>query len=310
MSLVELARPDSEFAAAKINLTLRILGRRPDGFHELRSIVAFADVGDGLTIDWERPAGLSVTGPFASVIVGENLIAKALGILADEHSQLRLGHVTLRKALPVAAGIGGGSADAAALLRLIAKGNAELAAEIDWQALALRLGADVLVCMASRPARMSGLGEEVAAFEQFPEMPILLANPQIPVPADKTRQIFARLNAPALDSASEGGEGAGGASTAGRETLQRLTFGEALAEMEAEGNDLQRVCFDLLPEVGEVFAELNKSKGRRFAGMSGAGPTCFAVFDSLADAAAAADWISDHRPGWWVRAATLAGAQM
>ncbi len=145
-----------EFAPAKINLTLRVLGRRPDGYHELESLVAFADVGDWVTLDVSKPVGVTTSGPFAGSIAGANLVEVALRRLVIEAPQLRLGSVHLEKNLPVAAGIGGGSADAAAVIRAVKRANAEQVETLDWNAFALRLGADVPVCLISRAAWMTG----------------------------------------------------------------------------------------------------------------------------------------------------------
>ena len=122
----------TEVARAKVNLTLEVLGQRRDGYHELASLVAFANLGDQLTFDVARPAGVSVDGPFAPTLAGENLIAVALRRLAEIEPRLKLGHVHLNKHLPVAAGIGGGSADAAAVIRAVRRANADLVDAVDW----------------------------------------------------------------------------------------------------------------------------------------------------------------------------------
>src|SRR5690606_13758578 len=150
----------TETARAKVNLTLEVLGRRTDGFHELESLVAFAAIGDEVTLRVGAPLGVTVSGPNASAIDGENIAARALAVLVEAAPALVLGGVHIEKRLPVAAGIGGGSADAAAVLRAVARANPELAAAIDWHALAASLGADVPVCLASTAQFMWGIGGE------------------------------------------------------------------------------------------------------------------------------------------------------
>ena len=151
----------TESARAKVNLTLEIVGRRPDGYHELKSLVAFADLADRLILDSDAGPAVTVSGPFAGEIAGENLLAATLRLIAAREPRLRLGAVHLEKAIPVAAGLGGGSADAAALLRAVRLANPEYAAAVDWPGLAARLGADVPVCLESRAAWVFGKGEDV-----------------------------------------------------------------------------------------------------------------------------------------------------
>ena len=195
-----------ETAPAKINLTFEVRGRRADGYHELLSLVAFADVADVVSLDTEGVMGVAVSGPFAAEIVGPNLLDRTLALLQERAPELVLGAVHLEKRLPVAAGIGGGSADAAALLRAVAKVNLKQRDSVDWSALAVRLGADVAVCLGCRAAWMSGAGggvEPLAA--RLPTLDAVLVNPRAHVPADKTAQVFRKLGAPALSD----GEAAG-----------------------------------------------------------------------------------------------------
>ena len=190
--------PFTTLARAKVNLTLRVHGRRADGFHELDSVVAFADIGDAVTLVAGAPIGVAMRGPFASAIGGENLAQRALSLAAAAAPELQLGHVTIDKQIPVAAGLGGGSADAAAVLRLIQRANPAHAARHDWLALAAGLGSDVPVCFADRACRMSGRGEIVEPIGVLPPLPAVLINPQVPVPPNKTRAVFTQLAAPPL----------------------------------------------------------------------------------------------------------------
>src|SRR5262245_35322555 len=184
----------SELAPAKINLTLEVLGRRADGYHELSSLVAFADIGDVLTLDTSGAAALRVTGPFAEAIAGPNLVETAMALVAERAPGLATGSVELEKRLPVASGIGGGSADAAAYLRCVAATNPEDGDRIDWGELATRLGADVAVCLEEQAAWMLGAGETVMPVERgLPPLAVVLVNPLAAVPPDKTARVFRAL---------------------------------------------------------------------------------------------------------------------
>ena len=166
-----------DLARAKLNLTLEVLGRRPDGFHEVRSLVAFATFGDDLELAPGDDLDLEVEGPFAAALSGDNLILEAASAARRRVPNLRLGRFRLRKVLPVAAGLGGGSADAAAALRLIARANPGLVPEAALAELAPKLGADVNVCLKSRPALIAGRGETVETVSGFPSCGIVLVNP-------------------------------------------------------------------------------------------------------------------------------------
>lgn len=285
-----------QFAAAKLNLTLAVLGRRADGYHELESLVAFADIGDEVTLETGRPAEVATVGPFAASIAGANLVAVTLQRIAQMSPAARLGRVTLEKRLPVAAGIGGGSADAAAVIRAVRAANPELAADADWPALALGVGADVPVCLASAAAWMRGVGEQVEPIEGgLPRLDVVIVNPCVAVPADKTAAVFRGLGAPALSASGPGRSRAGRLGT--REDVLEL--------MRAIGNDLTESARAVVPAVGEVLARIGGVEGVAYAGLSGGGPTCFGVLATRAQAEAAARVIQSAKPGWWVVAATL-----
>ena len=183
-----------EIARAKINLTLSIVGRRPDGYHEIESLVTFADLGDGVSLEPGSDARVTTSGPFAAAIDGPNLLEKALALLREIEPGLRLGTVALEKNLPVAAGLGGGSADAAALLRAVRRANPDLAMCVPWDAVAARLGADVPVCLTGKPALISGIGEKVEPlFYDLPPMAAVLVNPRLPL---STAAVYRALAAP------------------------------------------------------------------------------------------------------------------
>lgn len=286
----------TERARAKINLTLSVLGRRGDGYHELLSLVAFADTADTLRIDPAEPPGLVVNGPFACAIDGPNLVTTALELIATVAPGLLIGEVTLAKTLPVAAGIGGGSSDAAALLRAV-RAAYPTASGLDWMALARRLGSDVPVCFENRATWMSGAGEILHGLGQpLPHLDAVLVNPRAAVPRDKTSRVFRALAAPTLASST------GGTATALPAIPDRT---ELLALMRRIGNDLEAPATAVVPKIEEVIDALEACSGVEIARLSGAGPTCFAVFADAPTAATAATHLSDAHPEWWVKQAVI-----
>jgi 4-diphosphocytidyl-2-C-methyl-D-erythritol kinase len=281
-----------EPANAKINLTLRVLGRRPDGYHEIESLVVFARHGDRLTLRPGSATSFSLSGPFASAIVGTNLLETTVQRLIRAAPELRLGAVTLEKNLPVAAGVGGGSADAAALLRAVQRTNPWAASAVDWHAIAQSLGADVPVCLHGAPALMWGIGERIVPLPSIPNVSIVLVNPRLPVTArDVYRQLDAgaapqRIQAPELPSLH---------------SVQDLVGYTA-----AHQNDLETAAITLCPQIADVKAVLEATPGALMARMSGSGPTCFALFTTFDQARVAAAAITQRQPGWWVVAAPIA----
>jgi len=283
-----------EPARAKVNLTLSILGRRGDGYHELESLVAFARSSDTVIVEPEGDDRLTVSGPFAECITGENLLAKAVRLLRDAAPHLRIGSVHLDKKLPVAAGLGGGSADAAALLRAVRRANEDRAGEIPWLEIATQLGADVPVCFADHPAVIRGRGENMTLMPAFPLMHAVLVNPRVPLP---TASVFAALKAgPAFP-------------TVQATALPPLSdVARLLDYMRARGNDLEDAAVRLVPEIAEIKAALAAQAGCLCAAMSGSGPTCFAVFPTSAHARHGATTIAASRPEWWIECTVLEGA--
>jgi 4-diphosphocytidyl-2-C-methyl-D-erythritol kinase len=272
------------------------LGKRADGYHELRSLVAFADVGDVVTLDTARPVGVTVSGPFGASIAGANLIDTTLQLIAKAAPDLQLGAVHLEKNLPVAAGIGGGSADAAAVMRAVRSANPSLQRAFDWTALALRIGADVPVCLESRLCWMCGLGEFVAPLEltEPARLDAVIVNPLVPVPTDKTAQVFRALRAASLPENF----------IPDRPPAIR-SANQLLAAVRSGHNSLQPPCLDAVPAVENVLNALAAFPGAGVVRMSGGGPTCFALFDDLEAAQAAASQMTVQQPAWWVRAASL-----
>lgn len=281
----------SEKAFAKINLTLRVLGRRADGYHELESLVAFADVADALTLAPGAADGLDMSGPFASKSgpVDDNLVLKSLAELRRRIPSLKGGQFRLEKKLPVAAGIGGGSADAAAALRLLARANGIAFDDPRLMAAAQSAGADVPVCLDSRPRIMRGIGDVLSPPLDLPPIPAILVNPSV---ALVTREVFGKFK---------------GAYTGPVLAGVPAKTGLLIEFLKQQGNDLTVAATECAPAVGEVLAALGSAPGSMLARMSGSGGTCFALFGSREEAAAAAQGLKRERATWWVQA-TMIGA--
>ena len=286
-----------ENAPAKINLSLHVTGRRADGYHLLDSLVAFADVGDVLTLDPGAPLGLTLAGPRAGAIAaeGNNLVLRATRELAARVPGLRSGHFHLEKHLPVAAGLGGGSADAGAALRLLARLNGLTTNDPRLIAAAAATGSDVPVCLAAKACWMRGIGDVLSAPLALPPLTALLVNPGVPTP---TAAVFRTLGLAPGASAREIGEGAAALEAAGD--------GEALlAAIAATANDLEAPALVVTPAVGEALAALRDLSGCRLARMSGSGATVLGLFTDEAARNAGAENLRRTRPDWWIAAALI-----
>lgn len=284
----------SDTARAKVNLTLRVVGRMSNGYHALESLIAFADLGDQVCLDPDRPGdGIFVSGPFAAAIEGENLVARAVAGLKAVAPAARTGAFAIDKHIPVAAGLGGGSADAAAALRLLQRLNPDLG-KVDWHAIAAGLGADVPVCVASRPAMVWDVGDDMAPVQRLPAIPIVLVNALTPVPADKTRRVFQALGAAPI-----------GATPARPMIPSFAGSDDLLAWLATSGNDLEAATRRIVPAMAEVQQALEAAPGCRLARMSGAGPTWFGIFADTTAASGAADGIAAAHPSWWVKPAMV-----
>jgi 4-diphosphocytidyl-2-C-methyl-D-erythritol kinase len=279
-------------APAKVNLDLHVLARRDDGYHELNSIVAFAGIGDWLRFTPGAPLALDVTGPTATAAgpADDNLVLRAARALAERIPRPRLGRFHLFKRLPVAAGLGGGSSDAAAALRALANANG-LAGDDEtlWDA-ARATGADVAVCLDPRARLMRGIGDRIGPALELAPMPALLVNPGVAVP---TPQVFARLGLARGQTAAFGPV---------PELSDPRRPADVFAALRAARNDLQPSAEAIAPEISEVLAALSEGDGVRLARMSGSGATCFALYADRRAAARAARAIKAARPRWWVRA--------
>jgi 4-diphosphocytidyl-2-C-methyl-D-erythritol kinase len=288
-----LPYPLVENAPAKVNLTLRVLGRRADGYHEIESLVAFADAGDILSFSRGGDLRLTVRGPSAAAAGDgdDNLVRKAARALAARRTGIALGAFDLDKRLPVAAGLGGGSSDAAAALRLLAKANAILANDPDLYAAARATGADVSVCLDPRPRMMRGIGEILSEPLRLPPLPAVLVNPGVALP---TKSVFVAWK-PAAAPVSHDVAAISNATSAA-EVAQLLV---------TQANDLEAPAISLQPVIAEALAALRGLAGCSLARMSGSGATCFGLFTADTSASKAAETLRGKYPAWWVQATTL-----
>jgi 4-diphosphocytidyl-2-C-methyl-D-erythritol kinase len=285
-------------APAKINLTLHVLGRRSgDGYHALESLVVFAGVGDSLRLDPGPALDLAVSGPTAGPAgpAGDNLVLKAACRLAEAVPGLAVGRFSLHKRLPVAAGIGGGSSDAAGALRLLARLNALAPDHPALLAAARATGADVPVCLDPRARMMRGAGEAVGPALPLPALPAVLINPGVPV---ETAPVFRALGLAV-------GETNPAAAVPHPEVEGVRDPSDLLDRIGPARNDLEAPALTVAPVIGETLAALRAQAGCRLARMSGSGATVFGLFGHRSQAARAARAIAAASPGWWVRATML-----
>lgn len=281
-------------ARAKINLYLQVTGRRADGYHELDSLVVFADLGDRIEASPAGDLRLAVEGPFAAGLSAgaDNLVLRAAAALRDalaaEGHPVTGADLTLVKNLPVASGIGGGSADAAATLRALWKLWTLPRGLVDPAALGLRLGADLPVCLAGGPRFVGGIGEKLDPAPVLPPAWLLLVNPRVAVPT------------PAVFALRQGGF------SAPARWSDRLPDLAALARrLLGCRNDLTAPAQSIAPVIGEVLAELERLPAIRLARLSGSGATCFGLFATPTEAEAARHEIARRRPDWWAAAAPM-----
>ncbi len=287
----------SVLAPAKINLYLHVTGRRDDNYHTLDSLVAFADAGDRIRIKPARTFSFAVDGPFARAFTaGEldasensvNIVVRAAYSLAGFLQREPAIDIRLTKNLPLAAGLGGGSSDAAALIwALLELWDIAPRAVPGLNDLLLSLGADVPVCMECMPARVGGIGENLKFIEGLDEMPVLLVNPGKPCPTGK---VFARVR--------EYGDPA-----------PEFTGGDLIEYLKAQRNDLTEAAITVVPEIAEISELIGEQQGCLLSRMSGSGATCFGLFADEMSALDAAEKILKAHPNWWVRAGMLNRAQ-
>ena len=274
-------------------MTLRVLGRRADGYHDLESLVAFADVADRLALTVGDALTLTVLGSGASQAGAEadNLVTKAARALAARVPGLRAGAFRLDKRLPVAAGLGGGSADAAAALRLLARANKLAPNDPRLHDAARATGADVPVCLDPRPRIMRGIGEILSAPLPLPRLHALLVNPGVAV---STKLVFSGWK-PSANPIRASDTAANFADLPNMQDEEKL-----LRWLASAANDLEAPAIALEPAIAEVLASLRAAAGCRLARMSGSGATCFALFSSAVDTASAGKSLRAEFPDWWI----------
>jgi 4-diphosphocytidyl-2-C-methyl-D-erythritol kinase len=287
----------SEPAPAKVNLTLRILGKRADGYHDLESLVVFAGLGDQVRLTLDAALGLDVDGPTAAAAgeVDDNLVLRAVRELLGRTDGLRCGRFALTKHIPVAAGLGGGSSDAAAALRLIMRVNGVARDSARVMDAARATGADVPVCLDPRPRIMRGIGDALSAPLDLPPLPAVLVNPGVPVP---TRDVFGKLGLSPGETRGVATEIRAG---------QLKSRDALLAYLAAQPNDLEAPAIAIQPVIVEVLAAIAGQPDCLLSRMSGSGATCFGLFASEDAATAAAQALAPSHPKWWV-APTVFGA--
>ena len=282
-------------APAKLNLCLRVVGRRPNGYHELDSLVAFAEIGDTVRAA-PAPDGtvtLALDGPFATALAKAgpddgNLVLRAARALAALTGTARGARLGLTKVLPIASGIGGGSTDAAATLQALCTLWTVAPAPAALQTCALALGADVPVCLDARACRMEGIGETLTPLAALPAAPLVLVNPGLPLDTGAVFRARAGAFSPPLERVPT-----------------RLSIADLAALVHGGGNDLEAPARRLLPVIGDVLDALGARPGCLAAAMSGSGATCFGLFETAEAAALAAGYLGAAQPGWWIAATRL-----
>ena len=287
--------PVEAFAPAKVNLYLHVTGRRGDGYHMLDSLIAFADIGDRLTAEPAGVLSLEVSGPEARSLPStyeDNLVLRAARLLAA-HAGITTGAaLRLQKSLPVAAGIGGGSSDAAAALRALRQLWQVSVGDAALRALAAELGADIPACVGGRAVWVGGIGERIDPAAALPKAGILLANPRTKLP---TAAVFAARR--------------GAFGDPGRfEPMPASVVGLAQTLMRCR-NDLTDAAIGLVPEIGAVLASLRALPEALLARMSGSGATCFALFRDRGAAGRAREALAAAEPRWWCAAGGFVAAE-
>ncbi len=278
-------------ARAKINLYLHVTGRRADGFHLLDSLVVFAETGDEIAVAPADGLSLTITGPFAGTLAADddNLVLRAARGLRALAGVTQGAAITLTKNLPVASGIGGGSADAAATLDALTSLWKIAPEHAALERLALSLGADVPVCLTGRPSFMGGIGEEIAPVGTLPAAHLLLVNPGIATPTPavfKTRQ--------------------GDFSPSGRWAEPPSDAKGLAAALQTRGNDLTEAAITVTPAIRDVLAAIASTENCLLARLSGSGATCFGIYAGASEAEAARRAVLAANPAWWAIAARIA----
>ncbi|MDD9720128.1 4-(cytidine 5'-diphospho)-2-C-methyl-D-erythritol kinase [Sulfitobacter sp. PR48] len=278
-------------APAKINLTLHVTGQRPDGYHLLDSLVVFADVGDRLELSTGTPLSLTISGPEGGGLQGggDNLVLRAAALMQGTPT----GRFRLEKNLPVSSGIGGGSADAAAVVRALLASRGTGAVPADLADRLLALGADIPVCLSCRPSRMRGVGEDLSPVPGLPGLHAVLANPRVALSTPSVFKALEQRGNPEMPD----------------HLPDFHTANDLIAWLKDQRNDLQEPAVSLAPVIQDALETLRASAGCLLARMSGSGATCFGLYENAARAKSAAAWLSDVRPDWWVTSTQLGDMQ-
>lgn len=285
-----------QFAPAKINLTLHVTGRREDGFHLIESFVVFADIGDEITVKSHEKFAIEISGPFANLLQHEknNIALEAAVAFVNGFSDSLPGvHVDLVKNLPIAAGLGGGSSDAAAVIRALAFLVDSSVSRTAAGQLAIGLGADVTVCLDPQASFMSGVGNIVTLLPDLPEVYAILVNPNIKM---LTGAVFAALAVPGAIRRDEVG------------LKPEHTFSDAadlITFVHSCRNDLEAPALRMCPEIADVQAALSAQDGCDLVRMTGSGATCFGLFADKAKAERGAEKLSQIAANWWVKSCRL-----
>lgn len=286
----------SVFAPAKINLFLHVTERLPNGYHNLDSLIAFADIGDEITLEPFDHFSFEITGPFAGAFSGKdwdaspastNLVARAAWAMARESEHQLDMKITLKKNLPLGAGIGGGSADAAALIRALLQ-YWNMPADLPFlKTIMITLGADVPVCFQSQPVRVRGIGDVFDHVDALPEIPVVLCYPGKPCSTPEVFRAFSGSLTPLT-------------------TLASVQDKEQLLDvLKTTHNDLELPAQKIVPEIENVLKALNMESSCLLARMSGSGSCCFGLFDDHASARISAQKIAASNPDWWVTSGTI-----
>jgi 4-diphosphocytidyl-2-C-methyl-D-erythritol kinase len=278
-----------ELAKAKINFYLHVTGKRPDNYHVLDSLVAFSDVGDKLEIIPADEITVTVTGPFAEVVPAkDNSVIKAAQALKTQFKVTHGAAITLHKNLPAGAGLGGGSADAAAALRLLSRFWKLKPTAPELHKISIGLGADVPACLRSTTLYVGGIGETLESGPVMAGLPIVLVYPGKPL---LTRDVFMAHKA--------------AFSSAPRHPHAFAERNALIQFLQKNKNDLQSTAITLLPEIGKALDALKTEQGCQLARMTGSGSTCFGCFSDISEAQAAAQKIAEKNPSWWVKPAVI-----
>ena len=286
-------------AFAKINLSLEILGRRSDGYHQILSLVAFTEFGDQLVYDPGQSFAVESDGPFAISVQGENLIVTAAKKLSNHFPNINLGRVHLTKHIPVAAGLGGGSADVAAFFKLVEQHDESQLKGFDWVSFGALIGADIPVCLCRETSFMGGFGEQLSAVDVRAEVHIVLVNPGVEL---ITGGVFKALNAPAYSAERQ-------VASRNRDMSHMpksfQSFQHLINFLHSHPNDLTKPACRQAPVINRVLGVLERCDGCALSRLSGSGASCYGLFESAPEAQQAGEQIAHEFPLWWVQSTRL-----